>query len=63
MPSVNEIIAALGCVAGDLSEIVDEASAESVSISAYSAEREWEVELVTKAGEVITLNRRVAADE
>lgn len=62
MPTVNEVVVALGCVAEDLMSIAKDASAESIDISVYAADNEWDVELVTTAGETITFTRRVTAD-
>lgn len=62
MPTVNEVVVALGCVAEDLMSIAKDASAESIDISVYAADNEWDVELVTTAGETLTFTRRVTAD-
>lgn len=62
MPTVNEVVVALGCVAEDLMSIAKDASAESIDISVYAADNEWYVELVTTAGETLTFTRRVTAD-
>lgn len=62
MPTVNEVVVALGCVAEDLMSIAKDAPAESIDISVYAADNEWYVELVTTAGETLTFTRRVTAD-
>lgn len=62
MPTVNEVVVALGCIAEDLMSIANDASAESIDISVYAADNELAVALVTTAGETITFTRRVTAD-
>lgn len=62
MPTVNEVVVALGCVAEDLMSIAKDASAESIDISVYATDNEWCVTLVTTAGETLAFTRLVTAD-
>lgn len=62
MPTVNEVVVALGCVAEDLMSIAKDASADSIDISVCATDNEWNVELVTTAGETLTFTRWVTDD-